>query len=67
MQGEEVTVTRYNKGNSHETEGEEFSSEEWLCIGSEALGGCRNPRPWRYTKLDWKGPGPHAQTLPDFE
>ena len=68
MQGEEVAVTSYNKGNSHETEGDEFSSEAWLCIGSEAPGDCGNPHPWRYTKRDWKGlGGQRAQTLPDFE
>lgn len=64
MKSEEVTVTGYNKGNSHETE-EEISLEEWL--GSEVRGGCGNPHPWRYTKLDWKGPGEHSQTLPVFK
>lgn len=57
MQREEVMVTTYNNRNSHETEGEGFSSEEWLCIGSVAPGGCGNPHPWRYRKLDWEGPG----------
>jgi len=44
MQSEEVMVTSY-KRNSYETEGETFSSEEFLRMGSEALGGSGNPHP----------------------
>lgn len=66
VQGEEV-ITSHNKENFHETEGEEFSTEEWLCVESEAQAGFRNSHPWRYTETDYKCPGQHAQTLHVFE